>query len=76
MFLLLTACSGSNKVNTSESTEQVEPEEPSTLEAPVNGVNTFVHDDLEREFDSTFHPIPKCTIGDRDAWLYELCADH
>ena len=58
MFLLLTACSGINKVNTPESTEQVESEEQSILEMPVNGVNTFVHDDLEREFRLHIPPEP------------------
>ncbi len=50
MFLLLTACTGTSKVNVPEPTEQVDSEGETTLEPPVNGINTFVHDDLERQF--------------------------
>ena len=57
MFLLFTACSGTNKVNTPEPTEQVESGE-TLLDPPVNGVNTFVHDDLEREFRLHIPPDP------------------
>lgn len=50
MFLLLTACASTDKANDSEPAEQVETEAPTTLDPPVNGTNTFVHDDLERKF--------------------------
>ena len=50
MFHLLAACTGSTEVNKTESTEQVESNEETSLEPPVNGANTFEYDELQRQF--------------------------